>query len=283
MDEKLDDNKLMERTPHKEIKHCNCSCVSKYGLGIFPILFGVCVMLTFIISYTIAVIDRHIDPFFPRISDTGSKKPESNVFGLLLSICSFLGFSVAVIRFIQLNHKLKTNELIASRVLLINKIGLFFGVVACFGVVVVANFQDQGESSEFHDVGAVFVFGGGVVYCCFQTYLTACTLQCGFNSKCLYYVRLILCISSAILFILFGVSFYFSSNATSKALKHLLTIWKSTDPGYKMHITSSLSEWFCAVCLLIYFISFSKEFYEVKIGFTIKRNELGYQSIPQFV
>ncbi|XP_065669751.1 DNA damage-regulated autophagy modulator protein 1 [Hydra vulgaris] len=272
----------MERTTHKEVKHFNCSCISKYGLGIFPVLFGVCVMLTFIITYTIAVSDGHIYPFFPTISDTGSQKPESNVFGLLLSICSFLGFIVVVIRFIQFNHILETNELIVSRVLLINKVALFFGVVACFGAVVVANFQDRGKSAEAHIVGAAFVFGGSVVYCCFQTYLTAYMLECGFNSKCLYYVRLTLCISSATLFILFGVFFYFSNNATRNGQKDL-TIWKSTDPGYKMHIISSLSEWFCAVCLLIYFISFSREFNEVKIGFTIKRNELGYQSIPQFV
>lgn len=40
--------------------------------------------------YTIAVLNEHVDPAFPYISDTGSYSPESCIFGQLVNIAAFI-------------------------------------------------------------------------------------------------------------------------------------------------------------------------------------------------
>jgi hypothetical protein len=40
--------------------------------------------------YTIAVLNEHVDPGFPYISDTGSYSPESCIFGQLVNITAFI-------------------------------------------------------------------------------------------------------------------------------------------------------------------------------------------------
>ena len=133
-------------------------------------------------------------------------------------------------------------------------------------------FKDRGKSAEAHAAGAVFVFGGGVVYCCFQTYLTFHMLECGSNSKSLYCIRLFLSFTSATFFICFGILFYFANKAMSKGAVHSYAFWNSNDPGYVVHVFSSISEWLCALCILVYFISFSGEFDKIKISLSVRRN-----------
>lgn len=118
----------------------NCECFNP-GLGIFPVLFSTLTGLTFIITYIISVSDDDVYPYFPTISDTGGRKPESNVFGLFLSISSFLGFVVVLIRMVQYRHICENNQEDHSKLLLINKVGCVVGAMACFGATLVANYQ----------------------------------------------------------------------------------------------------------------------------------------------
>ena len=117
-------------------------CRSCYpGLGILPILFTVLTFLTFLLTYMMAVYYGHVYPYFPTISDTGGVKPESNVFGLFLSINSFLAFIVVVIRYVQYRHISEYNEEDHSRLICLNKVALVIGIITCLGATVVASFQ----------------------------------------------------------------------------------------------------------------------------------------------
>lgn len=109
------------------------------GLGIFPVLFMVCSILTFLVTYMISVSDGHVYPYFPTISDTGGHKPEQNIFSLFLSISSFLGLIVTLIRYIQFRFICRGIE--QSRLTYLNILGLIMGVVATVGAGLVAAFQ----------------------------------------------------------------------------------------------------------------------------------------------
>jgi hypothetical protein len=43
-----------------------------------------------VIRYTIAVLNQHVEPGFPYVSDTGSYSPESCIFGQFLNIAAFI-------------------------------------------------------------------------------------------------------------------------------------------------------------------------------------------------
>ena len=116
-------------------RHCNL------GLGILPILL--CLMLgsSVITTYVISVCNGHVYPFLPTISDTGGQEPESNVFGLLIGISSFLSLVVAVVRFLQYRFHCEVEEESIARVLCVNKFGLVLGILCSIGMAVVAAYQ----------------------------------------------------------------------------------------------------------------------------------------------
>lgn len=117
------------------------SCTGYCKLGLYPVIFTVCSTVTIIITYSIAVSNGHVYPFFPAISDTGGTKPESNVFGFLLSCCGFLGLIVILIRYYQFRYVSENSEEWYMNLIWHNRIALFFGVVSCLGVLLVAAFQ----------------------------------------------------------------------------------------------------------------------------------------------
>lgn len=255
----------------------NCECFNP-GLGIFPVLFSTLTGLTFIITYIISVSDDDVYPYFPTISDTGGRKPESNVFGLFLSISSFLGFVVVLIRMVQYRHICENNQEDHSKLLLINKVGCVVGAMACFGATLVANYQDIGSSATGHVVGALGVFGGGAIYCWFQSYLSARMLQCGMNTRRLCLLRIILTVMATVFFVAFLILFYFSTIKWKDGhnSNHNYATWGPGDGGYALHVIASVCEWLCAVSLLLFFISFTREFNKVKIRITVEHHDVNF-------
>lgn len=110
-------------------------------LGTLPVVTALFTSLTFIITYIISVYDGHVYPYFPTISNTGGRKPESNIFSVLLSVSSFLMFLVMWIRYIQYKHDSDYNETEHGKLLFANKLSFAVGIVACIGALVVAGFQ----------------------------------------------------------------------------------------------------------------------------------------------
>ena len=135
--------------------------------------------------------------------------------------------------------------------------------------------QDRGSVFIYHAIGAVAVFGGGVIYCWMQTYITYCMLKLALNTRRVFWVRAMLTALGTISIVLFMVLFYFANkdfqNRPEAEKKVSLTKWEPTDPGFKMHVISSLSEWILASSLFLYFLSFTKEFNKMKVGLRVRR------------
>ena len=66
------------------------------GMAFLPIFTVAWTYLTFTISYMIAVFRGDVDPGFPYISDTGARRPESSVFGMMLNVSACVGKTLVV-------------------------------------------------------------------------------------------------------------------------------------------------------------------------------------------
>ncbi|OXB69327.1 hypothetical protein ASZ78_015727 [Callipepla squamata] len=60
------------------------------GVAVVPALLVGWSSAAFIISYVIAVLEGHVEPLVPYISDTGTKPPESGIFGFMINISALL-------------------------------------------------------------------------------------------------------------------------------------------------------------------------------------------------
>ncbi|XP_030764135.1 DNA damage-regulated autophagy modulator protein 2-like [Sitophilus oryzae] len=114
--------------------------------------------------YTMSTASQHVKPVFPYISDTGTWPPESCIFSLMLFIFSIIMGVLYCVRFKQvqifcenLPEKTKTS------ILKLNKTSLWFGFASCFGLVLVASFQET-NLMWVHMLGAGNVYGGGCIY-----------------------------------------------------------------------------------------------------------------------
>ena len=61
------------------------------GMAFLPIFTVTWTYLTFATSYMIAVFRGDVDADLPYISDTGARRPESSVFGIMLNISACVG------------------------------------------------------------------------------------------------------------------------------------------------------------------------------------------------
>ncbi|KAJ0050357.1 hypothetical protein NL108_017854 [Boleophthalmus pectinirostris] len=108
------------------------------GLCALPAALVVWTSAAFVFAYITAVVLRHVDPLLPYISDTGTMAPERCVFGIMLDVSAFLGVFTVYVRYKQVGALSSDSD---SRLVALNRLGLFFGVVSSLGMCVVANFQ----------------------------------------------------------------------------------------------------------------------------------------------
>lgn len=139
-------------------------------LGVVPFLFSICSIVTIIITYSVAVGNGHVYPFFPAISDTGGIPPESSIFGFFLSACAFLGFVSVVIRYYQFRFISEHNEEHRPRLECVNKLALVIGVISTAGALVVAAFQVI-SPVYFYILG--ICIQDSSVFCALSTYINS--------------------------------------------------------------------------------------------------------------
>ncbi|XP_073175924.1 DNA damage-regulated autophagy modulator protein 2 isoform X3 [Lepidochelys kempii] len=137
------------------------------GLCFLPSALVVWSAASFIFSYITAILLRHIDPLVPYISDTGTIPPERCLFGIMLNISTFLGIATVYVRYKQV-YALSPGELKIAR---LNKAGFTLGMISCFGLCIIANFQKY-TLFYMHVVGACLTFGIGAIYILVQTILS---------------------------------------------------------------------------------------------------------------
>lgn len=150
-----------------------------------PAALVVWTVASFVFVYIMAVVQRHVDPLLPYISDTGTMAPERCVFGIMLDISAFLGMATVYVRYKQLEALIRDDE---TRLRKLNSLGLVLGFTSSFGMCVVANFQKTTLFS-MHLVGAVLTFGVGALYILVQTSLSF-FMQPHIHSRTTYSVRL---------------------------------------------------------------------------------------------
>uniref|UniRef100_A0A2I3GPG8 DNA damage regulated autophagy modulator 1 n=1 Tax=Nomascus leucogenys TaxID=61853 RepID=A0A2I3GPG8_NOMLE len=108
------------------------------GMAFLPFLLVTWSSAAFIISYVVAVLSRHVNPFLPYISDTGATPPESGIFGFMITFSAFLGAATIYTRYKIIE---KQNQTCYFSTPVFNLVSLVLGLVGCFGMGIVASFQ----------------------------------------------------------------------------------------------------------------------------------------------
>ena len=110
-----------------------------FGAKYFPVLFASILFTAALISFIIALLESHISPLFPAISDTATKSPESNIFSQLVNISTFIGLILVYIRYLQVKRDIEWLE--RTRVtVMFNRYSLPIGMITMLGCSMVANF-----------------------------------------------------------------------------------------------------------------------------------------------
>ncbi|KAK2145833.1 hypothetical protein LSH36_654g01068 [Paralvinella palmiformis] len=226
-----------------------------YSVHWIPVIVFIGVPLTFLTTFAIAVSLGHVEADFPYISDTGTKSPESCIFGQLLNLAALLiGLNIYV-RYKQIEHHLSHhNNIKLQRA---NHVSLYIGLIAAFGMSMVGNFQET-NVLVVHLIGAILAFGIGGVY---GTIHVVISYKCHphLTSLRICHLRAVLCAVIFITFIANAISKrYFHGNDPRK--------WYPKDGGFTYHVISTASEWIMASSLLVYFVTFYSEFRHLRMA-----------------
>lgn len=229
-----------------------------HGMNYLPLLLVVLTATTFIVTYIWAIAKKDVSAYFPYISDTGTKPPESCVFSLFLNMAAALCLCTIYVRY-KLCEALTGN--IQTAVRRLNKIGLGLGILCALGLSLVANFQET-NIEPVHVTGAFLVFGLGTVYAYIQTGLSY-QMYPEFNGVKICRARLIVSSVALVGLIVTSVAAVISREQMLPGTDKLH--WKPEQPGFTAHVVSTIGEWVTAITFLFYFLSFAQEFRKLKL------------------
>lgn len=228
------------------------------GLCALPAALVVWTAASFVFAYIAAVELRHVDPLLPYISDTGTMAPERCVFGIMLDVSAMLGMFTVYVRYKQVGALCSD-----SRLLRLNQVGLFFGLVSSFGMCVVANFQKT-ALFPVHLLGAVLTLGVGALYVLVQTLLSF-WMQPEVHSKSLFQTRLLLTLwTYCSIVCMFVSSVVMYSSLPGVDVAHKLH-WTPGETGYVAHLVSTASEWSLAFSFISFFLTFIRDFQKIEL------------------
>ncbi|XP_064600458.1 DNA damage-regulated autophagy modulator protein 2-like [Liolophura sinensis] len=231
------------------------------GLGFLPVTLVFVACSTIVTSYIIAIYRGHVVPFFPYISDTGSKSPESCIFGQFVNISAALALLVMYVRY-KLVFSLVGDESRSIRNL--NVISMVLAVFISLGLSMVANFQET-NVEPVHITGAGLVFGLGVLYELMQTILSY-QMNPGFNGLYICRVRLSISLVSLVAMIITFVAAVISRSKWDKEPHaHDKFHWSPGDDGYPAHITSTMGEWVMCISFLIFYLTYVRDFQKAQL------------------
>ncbi|XP_027899781.1 DNA damage-regulated autophagy modulator protein 1 [Xiphophorus couchianus] len=224
----------------------------RQGLCFLPAFLVVWSSCTFIVSYIIALFRGDVDIIFPYISDTGANPPESCIFGLMTFISSCAGTATIYARYKYVERLTEQNSLVKP---CLNKAGLVFGLAACFGMCIVATFQETAVT-PVHDFGALVFFVSGVLYIILQSVIS---LQASpyDSSICVCRFRLFIAIVAGVAFFPTVICAYFVKQTTLH--RH------TSDKDYPFHIASAVCEWIVAFSFVCFFLTYIDDFKTFKL------------------
>ncbi|XP_021339669.1 DNA damage-regulated autophagy modulator protein 2-like isoform X1 [Mizuhopecten yessoensis] len=226
-------------------------------LHVVTVITAVYVPVSFLITYAIAVSNGHVEAGFPYISDTGTLPPESCIFGQLLNIGALLAAWLVYIRYKQI----QTAYLPVNRqgLLRANTVAFILGLITAAGVSIVGNFQET-NVMVVHIIGAFMAFGIGALYCFIQTGMSFKMAELPGSTPFIIKIRVLLCVLDTICFILMITATYVASLKQGMNLN-----WKPHHPGYAEHLVATISEWLIAIFIVLYFVTFYKEFHKFRM------------------
>ncbi|XP_011690726.1 PREDICTED: DNA damage-regulated autophagy modulator protein 2-like isoform X2 [Wasmannia auropunctata] len=226
-----------------------------YGkLHVLPLSLFILILVTFVITYTISVQWDHVVPGFPYISETGAFSPESCIFTQCLNIAALLLGCCIYIRHRQVLqwHTERGFDLVNKRVIVA---ATCCGILACFGLDILANFQDTRVAAA-HMMGAIICFLAGTLYFCLQTYLSYKMVPV-VNGISIVYLRAIL---SALTLILTIAVFVTGHISVSEFQGNNYRKWLPADGGWGWHVASTTCEWVLAIVYCTFLLTFVSEF-----------------------
>lgn len=222
---------------------------------LFPLAVFLLFQSTFICTYIAAVLQGHVVPTIPYISDAATYSPESCVFGQFINMgCVLLGI-VIYIRYRQIEQLLSHHPELIESTDKLNRLAVWLGILSCLGCSIVANFQET-NVRFVHFGGAFTCFGVGTAYFWIQAYITY-NIHPFVGSLKLANLRLGLAALCTVFFIIVAVT---------GIISHILfegqdpRKWYPSDGGWKYHVASSISEWIVATIFCFYILSFTDEF-----------------------
>lgn len=234
------------------------TCKKLYLVPAFMFLF---VPASFLITFTISVIYDHVSPAFPYISDTGAFAPESCIFGLLLNIAAFTMLGCVYVRYLQVDYYIKTAKPGKGVSHHFNKMTSIVGVISCFGLDLVANFQVI-SLIGVHMTGAMSCFGAGIAYFALQVWISH--KMPDVTSKRVLLMRtgfVICCAMATITTIATGIVSYHIYPGTFEDARH----WKPEEPGWKLHLVSTISEWIICMSYSFLMLSFVPDMWDYQL------------------
>lgn len=164
-------------------------------------------------------------------------------------------------RYRQIVHVTERHEVLKMFTETLNRKSLYVGYASCFGISLVANFQET-NVRIMHYVGAFTCFGMGTVYFWMQSILSL-RLQPFITPKYKAEIRLALSVFCTIFFV---------STAVSGVISHVEfegtdpRHWFPSDGGWRWHVASSVSEWIVSSIFCFYILTFTEEFKYVQFG-----------------
>lgn len=170
-------------------------------------------------------------------------------------------------RYRQIVHVTEHHEVLKSLIGAVNKKSLYIGLASCYGISIVANFQET-NVRPMHYVGAFTAFGMGTLYFCMQSVISLRLEPYITLKKALY--RSILSIICCIFFVVVAVC---------GVISHILfegsdpRHWYPSDGGWRWHVASSVSEWIVATIFSFYILTFADEFRYIKFDHPEVRRE----------
>ncbi|XP_018319530.1 DNA damage-regulated autophagy modulator protein 1-like [Agrilus planipennis] len=252
----------------------------KFKVHYWPTLTFIWFVVTFVISYAVALYHDHIYWLFPYISDTGDLAPESCVFAQFLNIgIIFLSVTVYV-RYREVDAVINGGLINSPATTKLNIVGLCLGWLKCLGLSLVANFQLNADYvSKLHIYAAMVAFLIGAVYCILQTVIswkyvilyrnaTTGTSKLAFS---MFSFRVFLVVSFFAAFISYKVCAYkaaalydakavYKQNAQGELVLVLPRQYTPDIGGFKYKVASAFSQWIVVLIELLYIATFTKEF-----------------------
>lgn len=107
------------------------------GLGLVPLLWAIFTLTGVLFCYFYSVFVGHVYPLVPSISNTGTRRPEGDIFAEIMNISSFHCLFIMYIRYIQVRYRAAKSYENIERV---NLVSLIAGATTGVGITLVANF-----------------------------------------------------------------------------------------------------------------------------------------------